>query len=247
MSAHKRGPKLKGSEYWVQELINNRTAEINGIILKHINKGRRFINKTLSSSNSTIRWISPLKPDYIEYSGDDMLKQLGVVGSLSGYWPTKERKGAQWDALGSITCTCSNRDSGQKQQEQILILVEAKAHIGEMISNCKATNHVSLSTIDNAINITKKWLGASSGHDWKKHFYQYANRLAHLHFLRIQRSKLAVLVFLYIVDDPSFPTDLTSWNVAIDLEKMVLGLSKRGLKTCGVIDLFYDAKNGRFL
>jgi hypothetical protein len=68
-----------------------------------------------------IFWLSPLKDDaYSEYSDDAFLERLNInlpKKSLEMFWP---KRGPVWDGLGLTS-------SGD------LILLEAKAHIAEMV------------------------------------------------------------------------------------------------------------------
>lgn len=53
-----------------------------------------------------------------------------------------------------------------------------------------------------SFNETKHFLQAEPGCDWTERFYQYANRLAFLYFLREVNGIEAYLVFLYFLNDP---------------------------------------------
>ena len=67
--------------------------------------------------------------------------------------------------------------------------------------------------------------------DWTGTFYQYANRIAHLHFLRVDNGARAHLVNIYFLnaDDVGGPTDRAEWNGAIKVVECYLGLGRHRL------------------
>src|SRR5687767_14622421 len=119
-----------------------------------------------------IVWLSPLASDaYAEYRDDVMLSKIGArpgAVPLSGFWPAR---GPQWDALGRTS-------RGEP------LLVEAKAHIPELLSPRTRATGRSLSTIRAALARVKRAVGSRAEADWSTTYYQYTNRLAHLYLLR---------------------------------------------------------------
>src|SRR4051812_34961872 len=99
----------KGSLRWIQTLVN----DCPGVLDAALDCG-------------PLRWHSPLaRDDFAEYWDQSFLDLLGVgelIRSLPSFWP---RSGPRWDALG-----CN--DDG------LLVLVEAKAHIRETMTRCSA-------------------------------------------------------------------------------------------------------------
>lgn len=159
-------------------------------------------------------WLSPLKTDeYAEYRDSDFLERLGhpeLTPALKEFWPSR---GPQWDGLGRF-------DDGTA------VLIEAKANIPELKSKCAASQR-SRVKIDRALAETARALGATVTPAWSDEYYQYANRLAHLHFLK-REGVPARLLFLYFVGDsdvagPEFPAD---WSPAIAGMYHQLGLTK---------------------
>lgn len=76
--------------------------------------------------------------------------------------------------------------------------MEAKANVPESVSFCGAKDKNSLDTISASLAETQRWLNCRDPRiDWKCGFYQYANRLAYLYFLREKAQKEAYLVFLH--------------------------------------------------
>jgi hypothetical protein len=179
-----RVPQLKenpkGSQKWVQEIINPRPGFLNRLIQQQI----------ASISNRKIHWSWPLEKDkFAEYRDAAFLNNLDLqefTEELEKFWL---KMGPQWDALGKTA------------DGETFILVEAKANVSEIKSTCKANNKESLRKISSALAETQKWLNCRGPRiDWKCGFYQYANRLAHLYFLE-KMQKEAYLVFLYFIGD----------------------------------------------
>ena len=117
--------------------------------------------------------------------------------------------------------------SGSNQWRRRL-LIEAKANIPEFDTSPTGASDKSLQKIRKALDETKDFLRVSSKADWSKCFYQYANRLAHLYFLRECNKVDATLVFVYFVGDTSVPgrdpVSREGWQTAIELAHHHLGL-----------------------
>src|SRR5205823_5618205 len=83
------------------------------------------------------------------------------------------------------------------------LLFEAKSHLPELESRCAASPS-SLRRIETSLGEARELLRCTSASDWLSPYYQYANRLAHLLWLR---SRVPTsLVNVYFVDDPYRPT-----------------------------------------
>jgi hypothetical protein len=130
---------------------------------------------------------------------------------LADFWP---RGGHQWDGLARTA-------SGK------FIVVEAKAHAAELTSHCMATDHRSLALIETSLEDTKRFYGARKDAIWDKNYYQYANRLAHLYFLRECNKLDAFLVFLNFADasDVGKPCNAVQWEQQSGEIERHLGLS----------------------
>jgi len=210
----------KGSQKWIQKLVNEKPHLLDSLIMSN-----QFI-----SEKDDIQWLSPLKSDsYAEYRDETCLELLNVTlkTPLSDFWP---KNGPQWDALGKSA-------SGK------LFLIEAKAHIPELISTLKANNPASTDKIMRSLEQTKKSLGSKNDFDWSKTFYQYANRLAHVDLLR-RNGISAYLLFVYFLNDSEMKGPKTSdeWKGAIRLVHRCLGLRENLLENF-VADLFIDVRN----
>jgi hypothetical protein len=216
-----RFPQLlcdKGSQKWIQRLINDQPEHLNSQVRAKLNLSR----------DEHIQWLSPLKDDeYSEYRDQGFIDLLGVKlkeKPLADFWP---ERGPQWDALGKSS-------SGK------LLLVEAKSHIRELISAMQAKDEDSARTIRKSLQETKRFLGSSAEIDWSCGFYQYANRLAHLYLLRQNRLP-AYLLFVYFINDSEMkgPTTIHEWKGAIELLHSYLGIRRHKLKDF-VVDVFID-------
>ena len=188
---------LKGSLKWIQLLINDHPYVMNQQI-----------------GTSTIDWVSPLKDDdFAEYRDSEFLQILGLKHlqeQLRNFWPNS---GPQWDALG--------------RSDNKYYLVEAKANIPEIKSTCKAKNPRSVSKIEQAISSTKQYLNVENVGGWLDGYYQYANRLTHLFFLRELCGVDAELVFVYFCDDPThISTSREEWQTILTDQKKVMGIDK---------------------
>lgn len=208
----------RGSLKWIQRLVDARPD----LVDLQLRKALGF--------DDPVRWLSPLQTDaFREYRDQEALERLGVsmpVEPLSDFWPAL---GPQWDALA--------------RAGDALILVEAKAHINELFSTeCQAKNPASRAKIREALDRASTALGAKPGLDWMLRFYQYANRLAHLHFLRDVNGLDAHLVLLCFLNDSERkgPRSKEEWRAALDTVHEAMGI--RGRIPTGLHDVFVDVR-----
>lgn len=198
----------RGSQRWIRHFVNERTAELDTAIA--VAAAGRIA--------TPIRWTSPLASDHFkEYRDAAALERAGAssaASALGAFWPGR---GPQWDALGI----------GAKGES---ILVEAKAHIDEAVSPPSAASPESLALIRASLARTAEQIGARPTFEWSSTFYQYANRIAHLWFLR-QHGIDAWLVMLYFVGDNDMggPKTSAEWLAAIRVIELALGLRKHAL------------------
>lgn len=208
----------KGSQKWIQLLINERPETLNDVLR----------GKLAMSEEEEIQWLSPLETDeYAEYRDEAFLDRLCItleLYPLKDFWPSR---GPQWDGLGKST-------------EGKLFLVEAKSHISELISTFKGNNQASIDKILSSLEETRKRFGVKTDFDWSKTFYQYTNRLAHLYLLR--KNKLsAYLVNVYFLNDSEMdgPATEDEWKGALRLLHRCLGLREHLLRGF-VVEAFID-------
>jgi hypothetical protein len=194
----------KGSLRWIQLGVNHRRDLLDGPIL------------AMLPDRKSVIWKSPLSSDdYAEYRDGAFLERIGcsrLIGELEQFWP---RQGPQWDALG-IT------DRGD------VLLVEAKAHIGELCSPGSAAGPKSRLRVEEALAQTALALAASPRAPWIDVFYQLANRLAYLEFLR-RHGVMAWLVLVNFVGDMEVggPSTRGEWEAAYAVVHHVMGLRGR--------------------
>jgi hypothetical protein len=213
-------PAIRGSQKWLQASM----ADRNGAALSGPTA------QALGVLPSSIRRLSPLpNDDFAEYSDEAFLGRLDVdlpKRPLSEFWP---RRGPVWDGLGGT-------------ERGDLLLVEAKAHIREMVSPPSQAGDESRKRIQAAFDEVRDYLRVKNDADWTGRFYQYTNRLAHLYLLRVVNRLPAWLVFIHFLndDDMGGPATREEWEGAIKVVQAVLGLGNRHRLSNYVIDLFRD-------
>ena len=201
----------RGSRKWLQILVNCRPELLNDAIAQRLHE-----------LPDDVDWRSPIWEDhYAEYRDQSFLDRL--AGSmyfraparpqreLTEFWP---RFGPQWDGL-AVT------DRGQ------VLLVEAKAHIPEMVTAPgQARGETARRRIQESLQAVKSFVESKSPADWSASFYQYANRLAHLYWLRELNGHDAYLVNLFFLNDAEMngPKSADEWQAAIRLQETFMGV-----------------------
>ena len=192
----------RGSLKWIQQAVNQKWTSLEEPILR-------------ATGGQSLAWLSPLADDrFAEYRDAAFLERLDLShlsGELAKFWP---RRGPQWDALG-------RSDSGA------IILVEAKAHVQEFCTPPSGARDKSRALIANRLLEVADDLGASGGSTWCDVFYQLANRLAHLWFLR----NAGVDAFLALVgfvgdEDMSGPGVPEVWEAVTEVAFYAMGLPR---------------------
>jgi len=201
----------RGSQKWLQIGVNRRPEIVDDAIRISANM----------PTGTVIEWLSPVAAeDYVEYRDQAFVKKLGLSlkhRPLLEFWP---RRGPVWDGLARTS-------TGE------VLLIEAKAHIAEMISPASEASPPSLKLIEKGLAETRAALARRSTVSWSGTFYQYTNRLAHLYFLRTLNREKARLVFLYFVGatDVTGPTSRAEWEGAIKVTEAYLGLGRHKLSS----------------
>lgn len=213
--------EAKGSLRWIQTAIEEQWPSLTDPIVAAI------------PGAASIEWRSPLATDqYAEYRDKDFLRRLHLERlevPLKEFWPNQ---GPQWDALGLT-------NDGQ------VLLVEAKAHVGELCSSGTAAGPKSLSLINRSLGEVATALGASQRKaPWTDLFYQLANRLAHLHWLRVTQRVPAWLVLVNFVGDQDMggPTSREAWDAAYQIAYHVMGLPERHALSKWILEVFPDVR-----
>ena len=169
---------------------------------------------------------------FTEYQDHAFLERLSInpqYRCLEDFWPAR---GPVWDGLA--------RTSGGRY-----LLIEAKANIPEFDTTPTGASKGSFHKIRKALDETRAFLNVHSKTDWSECFYQYANRLAHLYFLRELNKVDAALVFVYFVGDTTLsgkgPVSHEGWRAAIDLASHHLGIrAHSSWMRDNVADVFID-------
>jgi hypothetical protein len=188
------------------------------------------------TSASWIDWHpSYSEPETPELRGVDFL----TTGSLTftewkRWWP-RTGNVQNWDAVGTL-----HHAEGKCEW----LLFEAKANLEEVHVHCKAKAHGGLPLIKSRLLETQLACGITETRDWTKEFYQYANRLALLHFL-IGKHVLARIMFLYFIGDTGnsgrdCPASREPWDMKLRELKRYLGLTGRSELEKRVHHVFFD-------
>jgi hypothetical protein len=211
----------KGSQRWLQMAIELRPAVLDLPIKAAIG----------ADPTVTIDWVSPRKVDgFKEYRDSEALAKVGIerlpYRPLAIFWP---QRGPVWDGLGRTS-------SGD------VILVEAKAHIAEMVSPSTRANPEAAFQIKTSLDEARRYFSPKATASWHGTFYQYANRLAHLYLIRQVNRISAHLVFVYFLNasDVAGPSSRGEWEGAIRLLHAALGL---GHAAAGAHDVFVDVRS----
>lgn len=220
-SVNEEGAAEKGSQRWLQLAVNEKPELLNVPLRQSLGL----------PPDVKVEWISPLKHKrYVEHRDDfvDVL-DLKLEHPLHEFWPSG---GPVWDGLAK---------AGEHR-----LLVEAKAHIPEMISGPTRAGERSKVRIEEALKAARAMLAPRNEAEWSQWngaFYQYANRLAFLHFLRGVNTQPVHLVWVYFLNasEVKGPESQAEWEGAIKIVEGYLRLDTRRLSG-GVHKLFVDVR-----
>ncbi|MDI9521086.1 MAG: hypothetical protein QM308_08060 [Bacillota bacterium] len=216
MSNRTKGSALKGSRYWMQHFVNTPdVARLNANI------------QAADPSVTGITWLSPLRTDdYVEWKAKEI---PGITSDNLAFWP---ELGPLWDAVGTF-------------DKEGILLVEAKAHCGEIGSSCTASSSHSLALIHTALENTYQHIAHGRSftpeqkHIWLTEQYQMANRLAFLHHFRQQGKNVRLLLLCFANDYTHNPT--TTAELRVYTEEQVW-MRMTGQKTApdGVLEVYLE-------
>jgi hypothetical protein len=178
-----------------------------------------------------VEWLSPLASDeYAEYSDADFIQRLGcndLKAPLESFWP---KGGPEWDGLA-------------RTSDGRLVIIEAKAHIPELVSSPTGATEPALSIIRQSLATTRSFINCNAPCDWSTAFYQYTNRLAHLYLLRELNTLPAFLISIYFTHAPDVenaPSE-AEWRGALRLLHAYVGVGRHRLSPYAS-DVFIDAR-----
>ncbi|MDQ2890344.1 MAG: endonuclease/exonuclease/phosphatase family protein [Gemmatimonadota bacterium] len=197
-----------GSRRWLQVAVNSHPEILDSQIRDALG---------CADDVGRIEWLSPREEDrYVEYRDGATIERLGLdisTATQKEFWPSG---GPVWDGLARV---------GDE-----VLLIEAKAHIPEMLSQGTRATGEARTKILESLRRVRGDLVPKSETDWDGAFYQYANRIAHLHFLRSQGVN-AHLVYVYFLNAPDVDSPRTreQWEGATTLVESVLGLRRSRL------------------
>jgi hypothetical protein len=194
-------------------------------LLRFMGRHRHLLDQRILAvvGGDSINWLDfgfdPSKtwPD-AELKGLSFLPEDGAVhDAWKKYWP-QGRGIHTWDAVAQVRF-------GDVEE---WLLVEAKANLEELRSDCGAKSARSLATIGRAFDETKWALGVPEDRDWFHGYYQFCNRIAALHFLNKHHIP-ARLLYIYFVGDKgdarrTCPQDEREWHDALRAQEAHVGL-----------------------
>jgi hypothetical protein len=169
-----------------------------------------------------------------EWKGIDFIQSPETKAAWSRFWPQSGNP-PNWDALGQADVNGT----------PTWLLVEAKAHVGELKSDCKAVEAGGLGRIRETFDAVKQSLGVAADRDWLRGYYQLCNRLAVLSFLQGQGVP-ARLVLIYFCGDRRSdgavcPKDEREWAGALDVQDRHVGLPEDSPLSRRVHNVFLPA------
>ncbi len=166
---------------------------------------------------ASITWTAPSESAQFREPADrDFLVSIGLAeeaDKLSRFWPIG---GPSWDALAVL---------GRGAKEDGVLLVEAKSYPDEVYGpGCQARDERSLMQIQGSLQSAQGWFGVARSRDWTGRLYQYANRLAHVYFLRQHLNVEAWLLNVcFCGDETTRATSADTWHKAWPTFRRELG------------------------
>lgn len=217
-----------------RKLLNSRIEEkTGGRVIEWLD----FVPGKLEEYDTSVSG-NPVLPDH-ELVGLEFLKDLPeyrkIADRWTKFWPQSGNQ-QNWDAVGKVDI------DGVRHW----LLVEAKANLLEIESDCGAKSEFSIKKIDHALKDMCGAFGLKPKDNLKREYYQYANRLAVLHFLT-KNNRSAKLLSMYFCGDKnpgkeeSCPQSEQDWREgALNEQDNWIGLNPERKKAIGIIELFLD-------
>ena len=198
-------------------------------LLQYLGRRRDAFTRKIEGMTgvSSIRWLDHTESD----ASTDAPKVQELVGLefLDPQHPARHEWERRWPSRGAV----HNWDAvgqGLSHDHQTWILIEAKAHTGELKSSCGAKPE-SLRKIHKVLDGTQNDLQVTVETDWTQLYYQYCNRIALLQFL-VKRGVNAHLTYVYFMGDRSdlgsdgrdCPANRQHWQEALAAQDRHVGI-----------------------
>jgi len=214
------GRAFAGSQLQVQIYVARRQAELSTSILDALSRS--------GAAFQIVQWVAPLErsgfAEPIDAAFLDALDLGHLRFQLEAFWP---RGGPHWDALARL------------EPGRGVLLVEGKSYPDEVLGpGCQATEPARTRIVE-ALAETRRWFGATADADWLGPLYQFANRLAHVRFLR-EAGYAAWLANLCFIEDPRTPTTEAEWRETLPALKRQLGFTAGNVPH--TVDVFLPAR-----
>ena len=215
-----------GSEYQLLRFLGHHRQELEQYILKQTNLNENLLYQ--------MEWLDFPKDETRksldgEHKGIDFLPvslKNKIINNWKIFWP---KKGQNWDAILYLTPIVP-----KPELEDKWVIVEAKAHLKELESSCKAENEESIKKIETALEATKKHFNINTDKSWMKQYYQLANRLAFVSFM-LENGINCSLLNIYFIngwtkDSKKNVLKVNDWKKAIQTEYSYLGINSDAKK-----------------
>ena len=164
----------------------------------------------------------------------DQAENVDLFSIWKAEWP-QSGNSMNWDLVGFTI-----NEKGLKTW----ILIEAKAHIGELNSECKAKAITSKEKISKALEKTAEDFGMKINTNWISKYYQLANRIYILDLLKRHNINAKLINIYFVGDKPDrnriTPQCESDWGKAITDMKKLLGISSQTQMEIGIYDLFLN-------
>ena len=172
----------------------------------------------------------------LELKGIDFIDNVDIKKKWESFWPQTGNV-QNWDAVGFL----------RFDHNQEWVLVEAKSHLREARSDCRAKARGGLNRIKAALNQTKRYLNVPEEVDWLHGYYQYCNRLATLFFL-LDNHIMAHLLFIFFINDSVAgqvtPQSASEWQKEIKARDAKVGIREKHPFNGRVHHIFLDVLGG---
>ncbi|MGO1059667.1 hypothetical protein ACTL32_11105 [Planococcus sp. FY231025] len=195
----------EGSQFHLQEYINHHRQEIDNAIFTSSPSLLIFADPARK-----LQWIYTLANDkgteyddgFLEHLVQDPQQLIEARKLIKQYWPVR---GPVWDGLALVK---------GKKNELGIILVEAKAHPAEIISESADSSEMREEQLRELLKMAQDAFGSASELDpWIHKYKQLASRLSFLALLSRELNIPAWLVLVNFINDKEHKeTSVTEWK-----------------------------------